>query len=75
MLTLRLVIKKIFKLLTDHLTDSNGMNMNQSKADPCLFSLMKEDKLNLIVTIMVDDSALSGLPSGIEWFMNGLENY
>ena len=64
---------KFFKLLTDHLTDPNGMNMNQSKADPCLFYLMKNDKLTLIVTITVDDSAISGLPSDIEWFMNGLE--
>ena len=64
---------KFFKLLTDHLTDPNGMNMNQSKADPCLFYLMKNDKLTLIVTITVDDSAISGLPSDIKWFMNGLE--
>ena len=50
------------------------MKMIQSKADPCLFfKLDDQEKLRLIVSITVDDCAITGKNEDIEWFMNGIE--
>ena len=69
--------KKIAILLmksSNHATDEIGMNMYQSKSDPCvLFKLNKENKLILMVTITVDDCAITGRRDDIEWFMDGVK--
>ena len=65
---------KFFKTLVEVVTEEDGMNMKQSDVDPCLFYLHKDDKLKLIVTVTVDDCAISGLPEDIKWFMDGLES-
>jgi len=65
---------KFFKTLTELLTDEDGMTMKQSKVDPCLFYLHKDDELKLIVTVTVDDCAIASLPEDIKWFMDGLES-
>ena len=65
---------KFFKTLTELVTDEDGMNIKQSEVDPCLFYLVKDDELKLIVTVTVDDCAISGLPEEIKWFMDGLES-
>ena len=65
---------KFFKTLVEVVTEEDGMNMKQSDVDPCLFYLHKDDKLKLIVTVIVDDCAVSGLPEDIKWFMDGLES-
>ena len=65
---------KFFKILTSHITDKNGMNMQQSQADPCVF--YKFNKLNnliLMVSVTVDDCAITGTTKNIHWFMDGLE--
>ena len=48
--------------------------MEQSKVDPCLLFLHRNNALKLIVTVTVDDCAVSGLPADIKWFMDGLES-
>ncbi|MGB2452939.1 MAG: reverse transcriptase domain-containing protein, partial [Candidatus Poseidoniaceae archaeon] len=65
---------KFFKILTKHLTDQNGMKMKQSLSDPCVFYKLNNDgNLILMVSITVDDCAITGLNEDIEWFMDGLE--
>lgn len=53
---------KFFKTLVDVITEENGMNMEQSKVNPCLFYLLKDGELKLLVTVTVNDCAISGLP-------------
>ena len=63
---------KFFKLLSRWMVDN--MKMKQSLADPCVFyKLDANDKLELLVSVTVDDCAVTGLPKNIEWFMKGLE--
>ena len=63
---------KFFKVLTRWIVDN--MKMKQSLADPCVFyKLDKNDKLEIMVGVTVDDCAVTGLPLNIEWFMKGLE--
>ena len=65
---------KFFKTLSSHLTKKDGMNMSQSKSDPCVFfKKNSKNELILIVSITVDDCAITGLNDDIEWFMTGLE--
>lgn len=65
---------KFLKTLVEVVTEKDGMNMKQSDVDPCLFYLHKDGKLKLIVTVTVDDCAVSGLPDDIKWLMDGLES-
>ena len=65
---------KFFKTLIELVTHKDGMAMEQSKVDPCMFYLIKDDELKLIVTVTVDDCAISGLPEDVKWFMDGLES-
>ena len=63
---------KFFKTLTSHLIDPNNMNMKQSQADPCVFYKFDvKNKLTLIVSVTVDDCAITGTEENIQWFMNG----
>ena len=64
---------KFFKMISSHLTNKNGMNMMQSKVDPCLFFKLKNNTLTLFVLITVDDCATTGMNEDIEWFMDQLE--
>ena len=65
---------KFFKTLTSHLIDPNNMNMKQSQADPCMFyKIDVKNKLTLIVSVTVDDCAITGTEDNIQWFMNGVE--
>ena len=62
---------KFFKLLSEHLTQENVMNVTQSKTDPCVFYKLNDDnKLILILSVAVDDCAISGNKNDIEWFMD-----
>ena len=65
---------KFFKTFIEVVTDEEGMKMQQSQVDPCLFYLHQDDELRLIVTVTVDDCAVSGLPTNVKWFMDGLES-
>ena len=63
---------KFFKELTRWLVDK--MKMKQSLAEPCaFFKLGADGKLKLFVGVTVDDCAVTGSPSDINWFMNALE--
>ena len=65
---------KFFNLFSTYVTDENGMKMYQSKSDPCVFfKLNNKNKLVLMVTITVDDCAITGRNDDIEWFMDGVE--
>jgi len=65
---------KFFKTLTKHITDSEHLQMTQSKTDPCVFyKLDKDGNLVLFVSVTVDDCAITGRNENIEWFMNGIE--
>ena len=65
---------KFFKELVKHITDKKDMNMKQSLADPCVFYRLDEtEKLDLLVTVTVDDCAITGLEEHIEWFMDNVE--
>ena len=65
---------KFFKTLSAHLKDNNGMKMTQSKASPFVFfKLDDQGKLRLIVSITVDDCAITGKNEDIEWSMNGIK--
>ena len=67
--------KKFFKTLTSHFIDPNNMNMKQSQADPCVFYKFDvKNKLTLIVSVTVDDCAITGTEENIQWFMNDVEN-
>ena len=50
------------------------MNMKQSQVDPYLLYLLEDDELKLIVTITVDNCAISGHPEDAKWFMDNLES-
>jgi len=65
---------KFFKTLIEVTTEEKGMKMQQSQVDPCLLYLHEDDELKLIVTITVDDCAVSGHPDNVKWFMDGLES-
>ena len=63
---------KFFKELTKHVVRS--MKMKQSLADPCVFyKLNKNNELELIVSVTVDDCAVTGMEEDRKWFMNKLE--
>ena len=63
-----------FETLTSHLIDPNNMNMKQSQVDPCVFYKFDDsNKLTLIVSIAVDDCAITGTEENIQWFMNRVE--
>ncbi len=63
---------KFFKLLSKWMVES--MDMKQSQADPCVFyKLNDEDELMLMVSVTVDDCAVTGLESDIDWFMTELQ--
>ena len=65
---------RFFKTLTSHVTDKNGMNMQQSQADPCVFYKFDENEnLILMVSVTVNDCAITETTENIHWFMNGLE--
>ena len=65
---------KFFKTLIDVTAEDKGMKMQQSQVDPCLLYLHEDGELKLIVTITVDDCAVSGHPTDVKWFMDGLES-
>ena len=63
---------KFFKLLSRWMIDNK--EMKQSLADPCVFyKLDLNDKLDFLVSITVDDCAVTGPMKSIKWFMKGLE--
>ena len=63
---------KFFKLLAKWIREN--MNMKQSQADPCVFYKLDEDgELVLMVSVTVDDCAVTGMESDINWFMDELE--
>jgi hypothetical protein len=63
---------KLFTLLTSWLC--NNMFMKQSQADPCVFfKLDEKEELKLLVSVTVDDCAITGLVKDIEWYTNELE--
>jgi len=63
---------KFFKLLSQWIT--GAMKMKQSFTDPCVFyKLDDQNKLMLLVSVTVDDCAVTGMESDIEWFMTELE--
>ena len=63
---------KFFKLLSQWITGE--MKMKQSLTDPCVFFKHDDqDKLMLMVSVTVDDCAVTGMESDIEWFMTELE--
>ena len=62
---------KFFDLFTKYLVNECGMT--QSKCDPCLLFMTKENELILIMTITVDDCAISGKDSDIEDLMEKIE--
>ena len=50
------------------------MQKKQLLVDPCVFyKLDANGELVLMVSVTVDDCAVTGLPKEIEWFMNNLE--
>ena len=63
---------KFFKLLSQWITGE--MKMKQSLTDLCVFFKQDDqDKLMLMVSVTVDDCAVTGMESDIEWFMTELE--
>ena len=65
---------KFFKTLTAHITDKKGTNMQQLLADPCVFYKFDNDKnLILMVSVTVDDCAITGTVKNITLFMDGFE--
>ena len=65
---------KFFKTLTGHITEDEDLKMIQSKTDPCVFyKLNKNKELMLIVSVTVDDCAITGTNKNIDLFMDGLE--
>lgn len=52
-----------------------SIGMMQSKVDPCIFYLNEEDSMKqmLIVDVTVDDCAVAGRQSTVNWFMDQLE--
>ena len=65
---------KFFKIFTRHLVDVLG-GICQSLSDLCLVYKLedKTGELVLIVTVTVDDCAITGLSATIDWFMDGVE--
>ena len=50
------------------------MEKKQSLADPCVFyKLDANDELLLMVSVTVNDCAVTGLPNDIKWFITNLE--
>ena len=65
---------KFFKELVKHITDKKDMNMKHSLAGPGVFFRLDEtEELDLIVTVTVDDCAITGLEENIEWCMDNVE--
>ena len=65
---------KFFKTLTAHITKDEDLQLKQSKTDPCVFyKLDFNNNLILIVSVTVDDCAITGTNKDIDWFMDGLE--
>ena len=65
---------KFFKTLTKHITQDEDLKLKQSKTDPCVFyKLSSNNSLMLIVSVTVDDCAITGTDDDINWFMDGLE--
>ena len=63
---------KFFKLLARHVMDDMGMK--QSLSDPCVFYMKDvKEQLELIVSVTVDDCAITGTKEKADWFMNQLE--
>jgi hypothetical protein len=62
---------KFFDLFTKYLVKECGMT--QSKCDPCLLYMRKNGELILIMTITVDDCAISGKDNDIENLMKKIE--
>ena len=65
---------KFFKTLTGHITQDKDLKLTQSKIDPCVFyKLNSNNVFILIMSVMVDDCAITGTNDNIKWFMDGLE--
>ena len=65
---------KFVKTLTSHITDKNGMNMQQLQADSLdFYKLKKINNLILMVSVTVDDCAITSTTKNIHWFMDRLE--
>ena len=65
---------KLSKTFTAHITDNKRIKMTQSKSDPYVFfKLYDREKFRLIVSITVDDCAITGKNEDIKWFMNGIK--
>ena len=63
---------KFFKLLAKWIREN--MKMKQSQSDPCVFYKLDDDgELLLMVSVTVDDCAVTGMESDINWFMDELE--
>lgn len=43
--------------------------------DPCAFFLKKQGELILIIGIHVDDCAIAGKPSNVQWFKSLMKKY
>ena len=52
-----------------------NMGMTQSKVDPCVFYLKRDNKLILLVGTHVDDCAIAGKPSDILAFKKEIKDY
>ena len=67
---------KFFKISSAHVTEINGMGMKQSLFDPCIFyKLDSGGNLMLMISVPVDDCAVTGNETDIESFMDNVEKY
>ena len=65
---------KFYKILSARVTEKNGMGMQQSLFDACVFyRLDLGGNLMLMIGVTVDDCAVTGKETDIGWFMVNVE--
>ena len=63
---------QFFKKMVQNLTK---VGLRQSKVDPCVFFIKKNNALILIIATHVDDCAIAGKPNDIKWFKNEIKKH
>jgi hypothetical protein len=63
---------QFFKKLVENL---KLVGLTQCQVDPCIFYLKRNGKLVLLIASHVDDCAVAGKPSDVEWFKNEIKKY
>jgi hypothetical protein len=63
---------QFFKKLVENVT---LIGLEQSKVDPCVFFMKKQGKMILIICPNVDDCAIAGKLSNVQWFISLIKKY